>query len=260
VDERFEKYERQGLTLQSARAHARRLAAKAAADMVRDPSTALVALIFTPDCQAIRASLPSLIQGGMAKASDWVPLLVSRDQALTMLRHDAPDVIDQLEPVRRGSAQRLPVVIVTPFGVKFGYEEFEIAGRSTAPLPAQMTVHAMVLCREVVQMEGSGKWCAIGIHDGVKVAGLPIQHAFGVFISLGDFASGSRVKIVVHRGDVELAQAEAEATIDRPFGSLDLGLSLPGLVFTEAGSYQVDLLAGGKVLARRELTVALVTP
>jgi hypothetical protein len=154
----------------------------------------------------------------------------------------------------------LPVVIVTPFGFKFGYEEFEVAGRSSQPLPAQMTVHAMVLCREVMQMEGSGKWCAIGIHDGVKVAGVPVQHSFGVFLSLGDFASGSRVKIVVRRGETELAQAEAEATIDRPFGSLDLGLPLPGLVFPEAGAWEVALLAGGKVLARRELNVTVVTP
>jgi hypothetical protein len=260
VDERFEEYERQGLTIEGARAHARRLAAKAAEAMVRDPSTPLVALIFTPDTKAIAASLQEWIRSGLAKPGDWVPILVSRDQALTMLKHEAPAALDQLEPVRQGRAQRLPVVIVSPIGFKFGYEDFEIAGRSSQPLPSQMTVHAMLLCRDVLQMEGTHKWCAIGIHDGVKVAKVPVLHSFAVFLSLGDFASGSRVKIVIRRGENELALAEAEATIDRPFGTLDLGVPLPGLVFAEAGAYQVELLAGGRLLARRELTVSLVSP
>lgn len=69
VDYLFEPYERQGLTIERALAHARRLAGEAAESLARDPSSRPVAMIFTPDCAAIRDSLPKLIRSGASRAA-----------------------------------------------------------------------------------------------------------------------------------------------------------------------------------------------
>jgi hypothetical protein len=250
----FAAYEEQGLTWERAMAHARRLALRAGELAAGDPSWRPVAVILTPDSKEIRDQLPELLRNGMAQAGDWVPLLVSREQALAVLRSNAPATLDWLEPHADGKSRRLPVIVVTPFGYKLGHAPYEVAARPpSGRVPC--TVLALLLCREAFQQAGSGKWCLIGIHDRVHAARLPTSHSFAVFVSLGDFTSGSKLAIVVRRDDDELCRAEAEAGVAGGIGNLDFGVQLPPLQLSSAGIYQIDLRAGGKVLATRQLIV-----
>jgi len=254
----FEAYERRGLSWERAMGHARHLADLASEHAAVDPSLRLVAIIFAPDANEIAAQLPMLIAQGIAKPDDWVPLLVRREQALQMLRDNAPAGLDWLE-ADDGPERRLPVIVVTTFGVRLGFETYRVRGdvdalRERRPLRIPCTVHAMLVCREAFQQAGTGKWCVIGTHDRVMAAELPCPHQLTVFLSLGDFASGSKLEVRVRAGADALCRADIEVGTWRQVGPLDFAVPLP-LQLPRAGSYEVELCGGGKVLARRQLVV-----
>jgi hypothetical protein len=255
-DPRFAEYERRGLTWERAMAHARILAQKAADKVARDPGWHPVGLIFTPDASEIQASVPNLIASGQAQPDDWVPLLVSREQALAMLRANAPQTQEWLAADRRDGQRLLPVVVVAPFGMRLGHEPLPpVANRPQATGRVPCTVHAMLLCHQAVQQADSGKWCVLGTYDQLRVSRLPALHQMAVFVCLGDFVSGNRIQLVLRVGDQELCRIEAEAGIGEPMGTLDLGVPFPTMEFQRAGTYQLDLMAGGRLLASRHLQV-----
>jgi len=61
-------------------------------------------------------------------------------------------------------------------------------------------------------------------------------------------------------GQQELCRIEAEAAIGEAMGNLDLGVPFPPLQLPRAGTYQVDLRVGGRLLATRQLLVQEQTP
>jgi hypothetical protein len=251
----FEDYERQGLTWERAMAQAKRLAQQAAEIAARDPDVRLVAVICTPDAAEVRDVLPRLLASGEVKPGEWVPLLMVREEALRVLRANTPAALEWLatEDVQEEGQRRLPVVVVTPLGVRVGHETY--TPTRARPLRIPCSVHAMIVCRETFQQAGTGKWCVIGTHDRLRAAQLPCLHSFAVFLSLGDFASGSRLEIRVRHGDHELAKAEMEAGLFMQVGQLDIGLAFPPMTLASTGVYAVELLGNGSVLARREIFV-----
>lgn len=254
----FEAYERRGLTWERAMAHARHLAGLAREQHALDPSVRLVALVLAPDASEIAAQLPELIAKGIAKPDDWVPLLVRREQALQMLRANVPQGVEWLAE-DDGPERRLPVIVVTSFGVRLGYETYRVGGgaeteRSRRPRRVPCTVHAMLVCREAFQQAGTGKWCIIGTHGRVLVARLPCAHRFTVFLCIGDFVSGSKLELRVRAEDEVLCRAELEVGTWAQIGQVEVGLPLP-LELSRAGVHQVELCDGGTVLARREIVV-----
>jgi hypothetical protein len=122
-------------------------------------------------------------------------------------------------------------------------------------------VHAMLVCDQAFQQAGSGKWCVIGTHNTVLTTQVPVVHLFAVFVSLGDFESGSHFRIVVRHEDGDVVcQVDAEAGTSQRVASFDLGVPFPQLQLQRAGTYTLDLLVGGKVLASRRLKVEVRAP
>jgi hypothetical protein len=119
----------------------------------------------------------------------------------------------------------------------------------------------MLVCDQTFQQAITGKWCVIGTHDTVVTMQVPFVHLFAVFVSLGDFESGSRFQIVIRHeaGDV-VCQVDAEAGTPEQLTSFDVGVQLPQLTLPKSGDYLVDLRAAGKVIASRTLRVLLQTP
>ena len=117
-------------------------------------------------------------------------------------------------------------------------------------------VHAMLVCDQAFQQAGTGKWCVIGTHNLVQTTQVPVPHALAVFLSLGDFESGTRFQLVLRHedGDV-LCKAEAEAGTGQQVGTLDVGLQLPIVPLPHEGMYRFELSAMGKVLATRRVFV-----
>lgn len=254
MDDQFAAYEAKGLTMERARQHAQRLAQQAAILVRDDPTARPVALIFTPDHPAVHASVEQMVRDGTAQAGDWVALLGTRRQALALLRAQAPAAEDWLEPESAGPVRRLPVVIAAPFGARCGYEEYEVAAgpaRTTRRQP--FLVHAMLICRDAFQQAGSSKWCLIGLHDGVTAGSFPCRHDFSVFLSLGDFASGTAFQIRVLHGDEELARGEGEVRLGGDSIALDLGVPFRNMVFPVPGEYRIELHALGGLRAVRSL-------
>ena len=121
-------------------------------------------------------------------------------------------------------------------------------------------VHAMLVCDQAFQQAETGKWCVIGTHDMVVGTTSPLVHPFAIFLSLGDFESGSRFRIVMRQEDGEaVCQVEAEAGMAQAVGNFDLGVQFPQLQLQE-GTYVIELIAVGQVLAKRALHVQLGAP
>jgi hypothetical protein len=122
-------------------------------------------------------------------------------------------------------------------------------------------VHAMLVCDQTFQQAVTGKWCVIGTHDTVMTAQVPFVHTFAVFVSLGDFESGSRFQIVIrHEGGDVVCQVDAEAGTPEQLSSFDVGVQLPQLALQKDGDWFVDLRVAGKVIASRTLHVQVRAP
>ena len=122
------------------------------------------------------------------------------------------------------------------------------------------SVHAMLVCDQTFQQAVTGKWCVIGTHDTVVTSQVPFVHLFAVFVSLGDFESGSKFQLVIRheQGDV-VCKVEAEAGTSQQLASFDVGVQLPQLALPHAGDYLVELRVGGQAIASRKLTVVVRT-
>jgi hypothetical protein len=124
MEDPLAKYTRQGLTWEKAMAHARTLALQASQRGSQEPDTQFVGIVATPDASEMREIVPTLRQ--MGQVPDWAYVLVSRDVALGMLRMNHPASLDWLEPKTTGPKRRLPIVVLTPFGTKQGWEPYEV--------------------------------------------------------------------------------------------------------------------------------------
>jgi hypothetical protein len=117
----------------------------------------------------------------------------------------------------------------------------------------------LLICREAFQQAGSGRWCAIGIHDRIAVSALPAMHSpLVAYLGLGGFAGEAMVTLTIRDSEDQAVQAVQAVRAMLPKTgvlALECALPFPPVPFRREGSHALELLVDGEVVAVRSFRV-----
>ena len=134
-------------------------------------------------------------------------------------------------------------------------------------------VNAFLICDQAFPQAGTRKWCVIGTFGVIWAQRFPVTHApLVVFIGLSDFegnctvtlgirdTNGAPVALPVKDQDgnqVTEIRMQFQAV---PLSVAEFAVPFPPMTFEEAGSYTLELVAGGTILAARSFRVEQAPP
>lgn len=116
-------------------------------------------------------------------------------------------------------------------------------------------VQALLVADQVFTEEG--KWTLRGIFDRIWSPQFPVEHApFWVYVALSSIRGVQtvEVRIVDSTGEGDPLYASTQRVrVGHPNDVRELGFSVSGIVFSEAGEYAIQLLSNGQLLLERRL-------
>jgi hypothetical protein len=117
-------------------------------------------------------------------------------------------------------------------------------------------VNALLLCDQAFQQAVTGKWCIIGTFSVIWVREFPAVHApLVAFVSLSDFTGNSMVQLTIRDPAGEHVISVRGQIPQLPQTLFELAFVFPPVNLKEAGSYSIELHAGGELLTVRSFRV-----
>ena len=117
-------------------------------------------------------------------------------------------------------------------------------------------VNAFLLCDQAFQQAFTGKWCVIGTFGVIWAREFPVTHApMVVFIGLSDFKGDTEVEVQILDGSGGRVAGIKAQIPPVPSPVAEFAMPFPPIKFDQAGSYTMELSAGGQLLAARSFRV-----
>lgn len=126
------------------------------------------------------------------------------------------------------------------------------------PMRSPPQVNAFLLCDLAFQQAYTGKWCVIGTFGIIWARSFPVVHTpLVVFVGLSDFKGDATVEVHL-RDDAGQGVSAVRAQIPPiPMPVAEFAMPFPPVTLKKAGTYTLELLSEGQLLAVRSFRVEM---
>jgi hypothetical protein len=121
---------------------------------------------------------------------------------------------------------------------------------------------AIVLCNDCIEDKRTNNKTLIGLFNAITAQSMPVMHSRMVVMASITNASKTLAMVLSIRSPSgeESAHIEAPFPATDPLAAYDIVFELNGVVLTEPGTYNVDLLCDGAYLGGRRFDVIMANP
>jgi hypothetical protein len=117
---------------------------------------------------------------------------------------------------------------------------------------------AMVICDSIIDDRQTGKKTLVGLFNQIGAHSFPVRHqSLVVYCSLTQGQGKYRIQLqCLHAGkDEPIMGIDGELTMANPLAIAEMGFTLNGIVFPEAGPYEFQIICEGETIGRRRFQV-----